>query len=192
MNSRPADCSLNGPPAIKRRALLQAGSAWSVLVLAGVAPRSTMANALRVGATAPAATLSTLDGERISTSDLLGHVVVLTFWATWCVPCREELPLLSDYAAQHAGLRVLGFTLDGADKLRQVRQVAASLHFPVGFLANSSASGYGRIWRLPVSFTIDRTGRLIDDGWKDQKPSWTRERLEEIVTPLLAESASGA
>jgi hypothetical protein len=52
-------------------------------------------------------------------------------------------------------------------------------------LVNSSAPGYGRIWRLPVNFTIDRTGRLIDDGWKDKKRTWTRERLEQIVTPLL-------
>jgi hypothetical protein len=55
-------------------------------------------------------------------------------------------------------------------------------------LANSSAPGYGRIWRLPVNFTIDRAGRLIDDGWKDRKPTWTTERLERIVAPLLAGS----
>lgn len=152
-----------------------------------VSPRPASANALHIGAPAPPATLMTLDGERISTSDLLGRVIILTFWATWCAPCREELPLLSSYAEQHAaaGLRVLGFSLDTMEKLREVRQVAQSLHFPVGLLANSSASGYGRIWRLPVNFTVDRTGRLIDDGWKDKKPTWTHERLEQIVTPLL-------
>jgi cytochrome c biogenesis protein CcmG, thiol:disulfide interchange protein DsbE len=174
--------------AIKRRTLLQGAAAWGCLLLVGVPPRIAGANALHVGAPAPAAMLMTLEGERISTSDLFGQVVILTFWATWCAPCREELPLLSSYAAQHAaaGLRVLGFSLDGVDKLREVRQVAQTLHFPVGFLANSSAPGYGRIWRLPVNFTIDRTGRLIDDGWKDKKPTWTTERLERIVTPLLA------
>ena len=176
---------------IKRRTLLQGAAAWGGLLLVGVPPRIASANALQLGAPAPAAMLMTLEGERISTSDLLGQVVILTFWATWCVPCREELPLLSSYAAQHAaaGLRVLGFSLDGVDKLREVRQVAQSLHFPVGLLANSSAPGYGRIWRLPVNFTIDRAGRLIDDGWKDKKPTWTTERLERIVTPLLAGSS---
>jgi cytochrome c biogenesis protein CcmG, thiol:disulfide interchange protein DsbE len=156
---------------IKRRTLLQGAAAWGGLLLGGVTPRIASANALHLGAPAPAAMLMTLEGERISTSDLLGQVVILTFWATWCAPCREELPLLSSYAAQHAaaGLRVLGFSLDGVDKLREVRQVAQSLHFPVGLLANSSAPGYGRIWRLPVNFTIDRAGRLIDDGWKDKK-----------------------
>jgi hypothetical protein len=65
------------------------------------------------------------------------------------------------------------------------RRVAQTLSFPVGLLANSSAPGYGRIWRLPVNFTIDRAGRLIDNGWKDKNPSWTAERLEQVVTPLL-------
>jgi peroxiredoxin len=149
------------------------------------------ANALHTGAPAPVATLVTLDGERISSSGLLGHVVILAFWATWCSPCREELPLLSDYLAAHgdAGLRILGFSLDTRDKLAEVRQVAQGLRFPVGLMSDSSAPGYGRIWRLPVSFTIDRRGLLVEDGWKEKQPSWTRERLEQVVTPLLAPQA---
>ena len=67
-------------------------------------------------------------------------------------------------------------------------QVAESLSFPVGFLANSSLPGYGRIWRIPVNFTIDREGHLIDDGWKDKDAAWASERLERIVTPLLGNS----
>jgi cytochrome c biogenesis protein CcmG, thiol:disulfide interchange protein DsbE len=153
----------------------------------GLRGSSAQANELRVGSAAPPATLTTLDGQRIATPDLVGHVVILTFWATWCAPCREEIPLLSRYAVQHAdaGLRVLGFSLDTSDNLKEVRQVAQALSFPVGLLANSSAPGYGRIWRLPVNFTIDRAGRLVDNGWKAKKPAWTPERLEQIVTPLL-------
>ena len=145
------------------------------------------ANALRVGAPAPPASLVTLDGQKITTTDLPGHVLILTFWATWCAPCRDELPLLSSYAVRHAdaGLRVLGFCLDGPDRLPEVRQVAQQLSFPVGLLANSSAPGYGRIWRLPVNFTIDQAGRLSDNGWESKRPAWTSQRLEQVVTPLL-------
>lgn len=174
-------------PRLTRRAMLQ-GSAALGLLGAGVLRESlAYAGTLRVGEPAPPASLVTLDGRRISTPDLLGQVVILTFWATWCVPCREELPLLSDYAARHEaeGLKVLAFSLDAPEDLRQVRKVAQPWHFPAGLLANSSAPGYGRIWRLPVNFTIDRAGRLIDNGWKDKQPTWTAERLERIVTPLL-------
>jgi thiol-disulfide isomerase/thioredoxin len=146
---------------------------------------------LRVGRTAPPATLVRLDGQRVSTADLIGHVVVLTFWATWCAPCRQELPLLSDYAARHAaqGLTVLAFCLDTPDKLPEVRRIAQSLSFPVGLFSASSAPGYGRIWKLPVNFTIDRQGVLIDDGWKDKFPVWTSERLDRVVTPLLLKAS---
>jgi thiol-disulfide isomerase/thioredoxin len=90
--------------------------------------------------------LHALDGRSISTDELRGKVVILTFWATWCEPCRDELPLLSDYAARHAdqGLQVLGFSLDGPDELSAVRQVASGLSFPVGLLGSAWAGDYGR------------------------------------------------
>ena len=170
----------------QRRAFLQGLGACLVCdVLRGP---TAWAGGLRVGAPAPAATLVTLDGQRISTTELRGQVVILTFWATWCSPCRDELPLLSDYLATHAdaGLRILGFSLDTREELAEVRRVAQSLRFPVGLMSDSSAPGYGRIWRLPVSFTIDRQGRLAEDGWQEKQPAWTRERLDQLVTPLLA------
>jgi cytochrome c biogenesis protein CcmG/thiol:disulfide interchange protein DsbE len=172
---------------LTRRSLFQGAGAWALLGPWGLLAAPARANEVRVGQPAPAATLATLDGKSLSTSDLKGQVVILTFWATWCVPCREELPLLSTYAAEHAaqGLTVLGFTLNTPDELDAVRAVAGTLSFPVGFLERSSAPGYGRIWRIPVNFTIDRAGRLVDDGWKDRKPVWTRERLARVVTPLL-------
>ncbi len=179
----PSECA---PPCSQRRAFLTGFVtfiAWESL------PGSrAQAGELRVGAPAPAATLVTLDGEKISTVDLTGQVVILSFWATWCAPCREELPMLSEYFVQHAqaGLRVLGFSLDEREKLPEVRQIAQSLRFPVGLMADSSAPSYGRIWRLPVNFTIDRAGRLVGNGWKEKPPGWTRQRLNEVVTPLLA------
>ncbi|GGA51567.1 hypothetical protein [Dyella nitratireducens] len=48
-------------------------------------------------------------------------------------------------------------------------------------LGDPHVPGYGRIWHLPVSFTIDRDGKLVDNGWKDKQPAWTQERLHQIV-----------
>ena len=127
------------------------------------------------------------DGKALSISDFKGKSLVLNLWATWCGPCHQELPLLSDYAAKHAdrGLRVLGFSLDEPAALPEVREMAAAWSFPVGLLGSAYAGGYGRVWRIPVNFTIDRNGLLADNGWDSREPAWTTERLERIVTPLL-------
>jgi len=69
-----------------------------------------------------------------------------------------------------------------------VRALAKQFSFPVGLLGGDRLPGYGRIWRLPVSFTIDRKGKLVDNGWDDANPVWTAERLEQVVTPLLSEA----
>jgi cytochrome c biogenesis protein CcmG, thiol:disulfide interchange protein DsbE len=174
--------------AAARRTWLRAILATSFGI--GITGWSGMASAssnLLVGKPAPPLVLHTLDGGVIATRDLIGKVVILTFWATWCEPCQEELPLLSVYAARHAkeGLEVLGFSLDGADALPAVRKIAAGLSFPVGLLGSAWAGDYGRMWRIPVSFTINREGILVDNGWDDPAPVWTAESLERIVTPLL-------
>ena len=170
---------------MSRRAALRSACAWALLGAAS--PRAFAGGTPRVGALAPPLVLRTLDGKSIATRDLLGRVVIATFWATWCGPCREELPLLSAFYEEHRkqGLVVLGFSLDTPDSLPAVRKVAQNLGFPVGLLGSAYAGGYGRIWRIPVSFTIDRRGLLADDGWNDAHPAWTRERLRRVVTPLL-------
>jgi cytochrome c biogenesis protein CcmG, thiol:disulfide interchange protein DsbE len=175
-----------GPASSARRAWLRRAAGLG-LAAAGL-PLEARADSLEVGQPAPPLVLHTLDSRTISTRDLLGHVVIVTFWATWCDSCREELPLLSDYAVRHAqqGLTVLGFSLDGADALPKVREVAARLRFPVGLLGSAWAGDYGRIWRIPVSFVIDRSGILRYDGWQANPTAWTAARLRQAVSPLLA------
>ncbi|MEO6973366.1 MAG: TlpA disulfide reductase family protein [Rhodoferax sp.] len=177
-------------PDPQRRALLRGALGLGIAGAGGLSARARAAE-LKLGQPAPPLVLHTLDGRDIATHELLGQVVIATFWATWCVPCREELPLLSAYAAQHAtqGLQVLGFSLDEPQELPKVRAVAANLSFPVGLLGSPWVPAYGRIWRLPVSFVIDRGGRLVDNGWNADPPEWTVQRLQRVVDPLLARSS---
>ena len=170
----------------ERRRWLGQALGLGTLALGGGLARA--GNSLQLGQPAPPLVLHTLDGQTISTEALRGQVVIATFWATWCAPCREELPLLSDYAARHAdrGLRVLGFSLDAPGEVERVRQVARSLQFPVGLLPSPWVAGYGRIWKLPVSFVIDRDGRLASNGWDEADPSLSAASLARLVDPLLA------
>ncbi len=171
----------------RRRLLLRRTVGAGIAVGGGLVTPDTRASALELGQSAPPLVLRTLDGRSIATRELLGQVVFVNFWATWCEPCREELPLFSAYALQNAerGLRVLGFSLDGPEALAKVRDVAATLSYPVGLLGSAYAGDYGRIWRLPVSFVIDRAGRLAHNGWNDEQQPWTKEQLQRVVDPLL-------
>lgn len=171
-----------------RRRLLRTALGLPIAAATVLHADRTDAATLKIGAPAPPAVLVTLEGARYDTRQLVGQVVILTFWATWCTPCRKELPALSAYAKAHAeqGLTVLGFALDDADQRDAVRQVATTLDFPVGFLLPDSAPGYGRIWRMPANFTIGRDGRLCDNAWDDKDSGWSEERLERVITPQLA------
>lgn len=113
-----------------------------------------------VGRPAPAFDLETLDGGRLSLSDLRGSPVVVNFWASWCIPCREEAPLLTaaaqDYEAQ--GLRVVGIVYqDSSDSARDfmVRygQTYPGLLDPDG----RTAIDYG-VFGIPETFFVDRSG----------------------------------
>lgn len=171
----------------RREWLVRAGT-MGFLAALGLQSQQASAKALQLGKQAPALVLHTLDGKTISTSDLIGQVVIVAFWATWCEPCCEELPVLSAYAKQkaEAGVKVLGFSIDTVEELPKVREMAHDLSFPVGLLGSAYAGEYGRIWKLPVSFVIDRQGLLAHNGWNDtSQTGMTESKLKAIVDPLV-------
>ncbi len=116
------------------------------------------------GKPAPDFTLKTLDGKTVSLSDYKGKAVLLNFWATWCGPCKLEMPWLIDlqkkYAAQ--GFTVLGISEDdGAPK--NVADFAANMgvNYPVLFADDKTSKAYGGIDYLPTSYYIGRNGKVV-------------------------------
>jgi peroxiredoxin len=160
----------------------------AALMLAALWSSAVSAGDLAVGNPAPSLTLHGLDGTDIATDSLRGKVVIITFWASWCPPCRLELPTLSEFTKRHAseGLVTMGFSLDTARTQTDAARIASNLNFPVGLLGSAWAGGYGRMWRLPVTFVIDRDGILRHDGWQDDQQPLSAAKLESIVSPLLA------
>ncbi|NGY05385.1 peroxiredoxin family protein [Solimonas terrae] len=141
------------------------------------------------GKPAPPLTATTLDGLKYSLQQHRGEVVIVNFWATWCGPCRVELPAFEAfYQAHHDdGLSVLAISVDDADQTARVRALAQDFDFPVALGADVQAGGYGRIWRLPITFVIDRAGVLRIDGGVGARVTWDLSSLEKQVGPLLRE-----
>jgi thiol-disulfide isomerase/thioredoxin len=103
-------------------------------------------------------------GQAVHLSSLRGRVVVVNFWATWCGPCRAEVPLLNGLQARFAaeGLAVVGVALD-AGGWNAIRDFAAGTPIDYGVsLGNDDVSdAYGGIAALPMTFIIDRTGLIV-------------------------------
>ena len=142
-----------------------------------------------MGAAAPEIQARLLDdGGTFALSTKRGKTVIVNFWATWCAPCREEMPVLQAYYQQHQadGLEILAISMDDSSALAQVRAIARKYGFPVAWKGDASFAGLGRIWRLPTTFVIDSTGLLRRNG-QTGDAEITRAELDSLVTPLLGQ-----
>lgn len=136
---------------------------------------------------APELSLENINGRTESLADYRDRVVLVNNWATWCPPCKAEMPTLSAYYNEH---KAEGFTIiaiEAGDPLDGVSQFAQSynLKFPVWLDPNgASLRAFGN-GTLPNSYVIDRSGRV--------RYAWTGEinkaMLEKYITPLLAEDS---
>lgn len=132
---------------------------------------------------APELTLTDLQGETVSLTDYLGQVVLVNNWATWCPPCKAEMPELLAYYEAHSGD---GFVLVAIDSGEGSEEVAAfvkayGLTFPVWLDPRGDALNAFQNWNLPSSYVLDQDGTV--------RYSWTGpvnlQTLEEYVSPLL-------
>jgi len=123
---------------------------------------------------APAFTLRDTTGKKVSLADYKGKAVILDFWATWCAPCKVEIPWLEKLHDQYAsqGLEVLGISEDDLDLddkaalLKQKQEIADSamklhINYPVLIDDKEVSKPYGGIDALPTTFFVDRNGKVV-------------------------------
>lgn len=111
---------------------------------------------------APEFSLTDLSGQKLDLSSYRGKVVLLDFWATWCVPCRTEIPRFVDLQNKYRdrGLQVIGISLDDDPKVVGAFYQQFQINYPVAVGDASLAERYGGILGLPVNYLIDREGRI--------------------------------
>ena len=158
--------------------------AWRGVALAAGALLLIGASAPRIGRPAPDFQLPLVDGSKISLDQLKGDVVVLNFWATWCVPCRQELPLLDAYyqKQQNTGLKVFAVTTEDSVPIYQLKKLFTVMHItPIKHLKGP----YDTMNAVPTNYVIDREGvvRYAKAG------AFDLDALNTVLVPLLREPA---
>ena len=137
------------------------------------------------GQTAPDFTLESLDGKTVHLSDFRGKGVLLNFWATWCQPCKIEMPWFAELQKQYGpqGLQIVGIAMDDASP-KEIGEFAHDLGVNYPILVGKEAVGdaYGGVQFLPATFYIGRDGKVVDKvfGLKG------RGEIEENIKKALA------
>lgn len=133
---------------------------------------------------APDFVLRSLSHKQVRLSEYEGKVVLLNFWATWCAPCKAEIPEMVNWQKQYRkqGLEIIGITYPPY-KTRSVRQITKELrvNYPIVFANKKIAQLYGVGEVLPITIIIDREGNIHDRilGVMDA------EEFEQKVKPLI-------
>ncbi|MEJ2274554.1 MAG: TlpA disulfide reductase family protein [Woeseiaceae bacterium] len=154
------------------------------LVFSALATSSLAASSLE-GRTAPDFALRSASGDNLRLSEYRGNVVMINFWATWCGPCRQEMPLLDELYDRYerVGFNLLGVNIDD-DSSRAMQMVdELGVGFPVLFDARKEVSKLYDVEAMPVTVILDRQGtvRYVHHGYK---PGYEDKYLDQIRTLL--------
>jgi len=111
---------------------------------------------------APDFALTDINGQPLRLSDYKGKVVLLDFWATWCAPCRSEIPKFVEWQKQYGpqGLQVIGISMDDSEKPVPGFVQQFGINYPVAVGDAKLADQYGGVLGLPVNFVIGRDGQI--------------------------------
>jgi len=139
-------------------------------------------------ATAPAAgdfTLPARDGGTVRLSDLRGQVVMINFWATWCGPCRQEMPLLEQLSAKYEplGFTLLGVNVEPDSKSAQDWLEGVPVSFPILFDRENKVSAQFGVEAMPSTVLIDREGKVrhVHRGYKPGDESAYADLVRSLV-----------
>ena len=133
---------------------------------------------------APFQSARTLDGAPFQSA---GHVTIVHYWATWCVPCRIEMPILDAYYRRHRGqgLTMLAVSVDQGVSAKRLKDVAGKFAFPAARIDDVRMPRRDIPTALPVNRVYDQSGRLVFQSKGDGRTTIDMATLERVVTPLL-------
>jgi peroxiredoxin len=152
--------------------------------IAGISASALAAPPL-VSEPAPDFALRALERENVRLSEHLGEVVLLNFWATWCGPCRQEMPLLDALYSkyQRAGLVLLGINIDEDREHATEMAQTLKVSYPILFDERKDVARAYQLGTMPLTVLIDREGvvRYVSEGFKPGYEKQYTEKLRELL-----------
>jgi len=166
------------------RAAFKTAAITYVLTALLAAPASQAAMP-KIGAAAPDFALKSSSGKNLKLNEHRGEVVMINFWATWCAPCRQELPLLNRLHEQYrkAGFRLLGVNIDDRPDAARAMAKNLGISFPVLFDSEKRVSRLYDVNAMPSTVLIDRDGkvRYIHLGYRAGYETRYEAQIRELL-----------
>lgn len=156
-----------------------------LIIAAALLSMGSVANAMKVGNVAPDFTRADASGKQVQLSKYRGRLVLLNFWASWCEPCREEMPLFSKWQRDlgASGLQVIGVSMD--DDAGDVKRFLAAypVNYPIVMGDADFAGRFGGVLGLPLSYLIDAHGRVVARYQGEVDLAKMEAKVKELLVP---------
>ena len=156
----------------------------AALAAAAVAS-ATPTDALRTGAPAPSFQLNSMAGKAVSLDSLKGQIVLVNFWASWCGPCRKEMPILEQLNRQYRGkgVTLVGVNVEPDSAAATDWLKATPVSFPILFDVDSKVSKLYQVEGMPNTVILDRKGnvRYIHRGYRPGDENEYQDRIRQLI-----------
>ena len=134
---------------------------------------------------APSLVVTQLNGQVFDLSKMRGKVVLVNYWATWCAPCKREMPTFNEFYRRHHadGLELIGISTDRPDDFAKMRKMSGLLAYPTALFSEISDDGFGTPEGFPLTYVIDGNGVV-----RDKFVEVGNQLLKDVVLPLLSQA----
>jgi peroxiredoxin len=136
----------------------------------------------------PEFSLATPDGKKISLKDLTGKTVFLNFWATWCTPCREEMPAMEKLYQEYKDKNFVVLAINVKDRKQEALNFVKELKltYPIAFDPEAQVASLYGAWGLPTTYLIGPKGQGLARGWGPAE--WYSPAARKMFKELLEET----